>query len=71
VFEVQTRQSPVNRSKKQQSRGGVPEFLQTHPLPDSRVSYLEALITRNGYNRYAFEGVKRHAEVKQRLQQIL
>jgi Peptidase family M48 len=57
--------------KQQQGRGGVPEFLQTHPLPDSRVRYLEALITRNGYNRYAFEGVKKHAEIKQRLQEIL
>jgi Peptidase family M48 len=57
--------------KQQQGRGGVPEFLQTHPLPDSRVRYLETLITRNGYNRYAFEGVKRHAEIKQRLQEIL
>ncbi|TFI53637.1 peptidase M48 [Mastigocladus laminosus UU774] len=57
--------------KQQKGRGGVPEFLQTHPLPDSRVHYLEALITRNGYNRYAFEGVKKHAEIKQMLQEIL
>jgi predicted Zn-dependent protease len=57
--------------KQQQGKGGVPEFLRTHPLSESRVRYLEALITRNGYNRYAFEGVKRHAEIKQRLQEIL
>lgn len=57
--------------KQQEQGGSIPPFLRTHPAPDSRVRYLEELITRNGYNRYAFEGVTRHAEIKQRLQQIL
>ena len=45
-----------------------PEYLSSHPLPNNRVRYLETLIQRNGYNRYAFEGVERHAAIKQRLQ---
>lgn len=56
---------------KQQGGQHPPTYLSTHPAPDSRVRYLEELIQRNGYNRYAFEGVKRHAEIKERLQQIL
>ncbi|MEB3293555.1 MAG: M48 family metalloprotease, partial [Synechococcales bacterium] len=36
----------------------------THPAPAERVQYLEELIQQNGYNRYAYEGVKPHAEMK-------
>ncbi len=32
-------------------------WLATHPVPAKRVKYLEDLIERNGYNRYAKEGV--------------
>jgi len=38
---------------------------------EARVKYLEALITSNGYNHYAFEGVKRQAEIKQIVKEIL
>lgn len=48
----------------------IPTFLSSHPAP-TRIRYLEELFTRNGYNRYAFEGVKKHAEIKQRLQEIV
>jgi Zn-dependent protease with chaperone function len=36
----------------------------THPAPADRVQYLEDLIQRNGYNRYAYEGVKSHRGVQ-------
>lgn len=48
----------------------APAYLSTHPAPDTRIRSLEELIQRNGYNRYAFEGVKRHAEVKKQLRQV-
>ena len=49
----------------------TPEYLSSHPAPDRRVRYLESLIKQNGYNRYSFEGVERHAAMKQRLQSLL
>ncbi|MBE9039632.1 M48 family metalloprotease [Oscillatoriales cyanobacterium LEGE 11467] len=47
------------------SRG--PSFLSTHPASDDRVEYMEELIGRNGYNRYAFEGVEQLARIQARL----
>ena len=40
------------------------EYFSTHPASSTRVEYLEALIQRNGYNRYALEGVDRHSEIQ-------
>lgn len=45
----------------------VPQYLSTHPAPDSRVRYLEELVVRNGYNRYSFEGVENLARIQARL----
>jgi predicted Zn-dependent protease len=39
-------------------------FLSSHPDTDNRIRYLENLIQRNGYNRYAYEGVARHAQIQ-------
>lgn len=36
----------------------------THPASVERVRYLERLIVNNGYNRYAYEGVKKHREIQ-------
>ncbi|MGF1521261.1 MAG: M48 family metalloprotease [Leptolyngbyaceae cyanobacterium] len=43
------------------------EYLSSHPVPASRVAYLEELIQRNGYNRYSLEGMDRHLEILARL----
>ena len=48
-----------------------PEYLSTHPAPSSRISYLEALIQQNGYNRYSFEGVEEHARIQKRIIDLL
>jgi len=42
--------------------------LSTHPATVERVQYLEHLIQSNGYNRYAYEGVKTHREIQQLVQ---
>ncbi|MDY6941174.1 MAG: M48 family metalloprotease [Cyanobacteriota bacterium] len=47
------------------SRG--PSFLSTHPASEDRIEYMEDLIERNGYNRYAFEGVEELARIQDRL----
>ncbi|WP_019508952.1 M48 family metallopeptidase [Pleurocapsa sp. PCC 7319] len=41
-----------------------PAWLSTHPNSKQRVSYMENLIVENNLNRYAYEGVIRHQEIK-------
>lgn len=39
------------------------QWFASHPAPKTRMGYIENLITRSGYERYGFEGVKKYAEV--------
>ncbi len=55
----------------QQLKYQPPTWLASHPGGKQRVKYLEELISQNGYNRYAYEGVERHAEIKARVKQLL
>ena len=41
-----------------------PAWLSTHPNTKQRVRYMEKLIVDNNLNRYAYEGVSRHQEIK-------
>ncbi|MBD2388568.1 M48 family metalloprotease [Cylindrospermum sp. FACHB-282] len=54
-----------------QQKNAPPTWLSSHPGGNERVSYLENLISRNSYNRYAYEGVARHTEIKARVKQLL
>ncbi|MGK7902230.1 MAG: M48 family metalloprotease [Hormoscilla sp.] len=54
-----------------QDRPSPPAWLSTHPDTSARVEYLEAVIISNGYNRYAYEGVERHAQIQARVKQLL
>ncbi|MDB9496578.1 M48 family metalloprotease [Spirulina major CS-329] len=45
----------------------IPEYLSTHPAPTERIDYLESMIQRNGYNRFALEGVEVHDQIRQKL----
>ncbi|MDY6938695.1 MAG: M48 family metalloprotease [Cyanobacteriota bacterium] len=47
------------------------ESLSSHPTSENRVEYLEELILRNGYDRYALEGVDKHSEIKEKLGQSM
>ena len=42
-----------------------PAWLSTHPNTEERVSYMEELIVSNNLNRYAYEGVEKHYQIKQ------
>ena len=42
-------------------------YMSSHPAPSDRVGYLEEFITRNGFNRYAYEGVSSYRNVMARL----
>lgn len=48
-----------------------PVWLSTHPASADRVEYLEEIIQRNGYNRYAYEGVAELAAIKDRVKQLV
>lgn len=54
-------------SKNLSSSNIFANWLRTHPASSDRVKYLEELIVKNGYDRYAFEGVKQHRAIQQRL----
>ncbi|BAZ43210.1 peptidase M48 Ste24p [Chondrocystis sp. NIES-4102] len=42
-----------------------PAWLSSHPESKQRIKYIEKLIIDNNLNRYAYEGVARHQEIKQ------
>ncbi len=46
-------------------------WLSTHPVSSDRVAYLEELIQRSSYNRFAFEGVERHSQIQARVKELL
>ncbi|MDJ0693735.1 M48 family metallopeptidase [Mastigocoleus sp. MO_188.B34] len=48
-----------------------PAWLSSHPAGNKRVRYLEELISESGYNRYAYEGVARHQEIKAKAKQTI
>jgi predicted Zn-dependent protease len=55
----------------QQEKSSPPAWLSSHPGTDDRIRDLENLIERNGYNRYAYEGVARHAQIKAQVEKLL
>ena len=55
----------------EQEKSSPPAWLSSHPATDDRIRYLENLIERNGYNRYAYEGVARHAQIKAQVEKLL
>jgi len=59
----------VTMDKEQKS--SPPQWLSSHPSSSKRVRYLEDLITRNDYNRYAYEGVERHLSIQAKAKKIL
>ena len=46
-------------------------WLSSHPDNEERIRNLETVIDRSGYNRFAFEGVERHQQMQQRVQQLI
>jgi predicted Zn-dependent protease len=46
-------------------------ILSSHPATATRVRELDALIIQGSYNRYAYEGVERHARVQAQVQKLL
>ncbi|MEM8613448.1 MAG: M48 family metalloprotease [Cyanobacteria bacterium P01_H01_bin.105] len=44
----------------------VVPWLSSHPAPQERVDYLQAIVENGGYNRYAYEGVLSHEAIQTR-----
>ena len=42
----------------------------SHPAPVERVQYLEKMIKDNSYNIYAYEGLKKHREIQERIKKL-
>lgn len=57
--------------KQQEDESFFPSWLASHPSSDDRIRYLESLISGNRYNRYAYEGVARHAQIKEKVKKLL
>lgn len=56
---------------KEDKHGSEFSWLRDHPATKDRVRYLEELIQTNGYNRYAYEGVARHTQMKTKVKKLL
>jgi predicted Zn-dependent protease len=56
---------------RQRSGAQTTALTASHPAPAERVQYLESLIRTNKYNRYAYEGVKTHQEMQNRIKGIV
>jgi predicted Zn-dependent protease len=54
-----------------QQKNAPPSWLSSHPGGSERVRYLEDLITNSSYNRYTYEGVERHSQIKAKVKQLL
>ncbi|MEL6939370.1 MAG: M48 family metalloprotease [Cyanobacteria bacterium J06598_1] len=54
----------LNEQAEASGRSSPPSWLSTHPQPSERVEYLQALVERGGYDRYAYEGIIRHEEIQ-------
>ncbi len=54
-----------------QEKDAPPSWLSSHPDTGDRVNYLEKLIVQNNYNRYAYEGVERHSQIKAKVKKLL
>lgn len=58
-------------AKQAQEHPEVPSWLSTHPDTQKRISYLEEMIVNNGYDRYAYEGVVKHVEIKKKVAKLI
>ena len=47
-----------------------PAWLSTHPETKKRISYMEQLIVDNNLDRYAYEGVDRHGQIKEKVNKL-
>ena len=54
-----------------EQQNSPPAWLSTHPNTSDRVKYIETEIVRNNFNRFAYEGVERHQQIRQKVVQLI
>lgn len=52
---------------RQEKASSRPEWARSHPVPESRLHYVQELIQRRGYERHSYYGVVPYAQMKQTL----
>jgi Zn-dependent protease with chaperone function len=61
---VRNLMAKLAQSNQDQDNPDPPAWLSSHPNSQQRIEYMEKLIVDNNLNRYTYEGVARHQEVK-------
>ena len=62
---VRNLMAQLHESHQDEDNPEPPAWLSSHPNTEQRIAYMERLIVDNNLNRYAYEGVDRHQEIKQ------
>lgn len=62
---VRNLMAQLHESHQDEDNPEPPAWLSTHPNSEQRIAYMERLIVDNNLDRYAYEGVDRHQEIKQ------
>lgn len=62
---VRNLMAQLHESHQDEDNPEPPAWLSSHPNTEQRIAYMEQLIVDNNLDRYAYEGVDRHQEIKQ------
>lgn len=62
---VRNLMAQLHESHQDEDNPEPPAWLSSHPNTQQRMAYIEQLIVDNNLDRYAYEGVDRHQEIKQ------
>lgn len=62
---VRNLMAKLNQVNQDKDNPEPPAWISTHPNSKQRIRYMEQLIVDNSLNRYAYEGVARHQEIKE------
>jgi len=55
---------------RQESASSKPAWARSHPVPESRLRYVEQLIQRRGYERHSYHGIVPYAQMRQALKKV-
>ncbi|MBE9044224.1 M48 family metalloprotease [Pleurocapsales cyanobacterium LEGE 10410] len=61
---VRNLMAQLHEQHQQEERSQPPAWLSTHPNSEQRINYMEELIVERKLDRYGYEGVARHQEIK-------
>ncbi|MGB5635148.1 MAG: M48 family metalloprotease [Waterburya sp.] len=61
---VRNLMAQIDESHQEEDNSEPPAWLSSHPNTKERINYIEQMIVDNNLNRYTYEGVNRHQEIK-------